>query len=230
MGMQYKLTNLQATIATAVLVRNLRDGSPTRPCNAEDNPAPAPPPATFVYYAWQFLNPSLGAYEDFAYGDTLSVIVRRTGGTDNIESKKTRVQIGFNYVLVMTPNRIVLQTQSQNGKGFVQITTPPPMDNPFTVEIEWYLGCDAASGRLAAATALVGPSTNAYFQPDSRCLLFLPVPGTSKSSSFAAADAASATSYLPPGFATSVNVILQLDATTQAPVYSFSPPKAVPST
>jgi hypothetical protein len=229
MAMPYTLTNklVHADTTTAVLVRNLMDGTPTRPCTACDAPPP-PEDARFVYYAWQYLNPSPEATESFTYNSMLSVVVRTydTDGTLLLQSRQLSVQIGSSYTLAIQQNNILLQFLAQNGNGYVEIVTPPPNLDPYTVEIDWYLNGSSP----VAATLNVAALTSAYFQPANGTLLFLPVPSGSQAESYSVEDAAAATSYLPPDYATNVQVLLQLISGTQplAAGYVFSPPQAQP--
>lgn len=233
MGMPYALTNHLAdtTIATAVLVRNLLDATPAQRCEA-DGSISAGEAASFVYFPWQYLNPSPAATEAFIYNDALSVIVRMYDSTGlHLQSRRTMVQRGSCYMLAFQQDSIMLQTLSQNGRGYIEIATPRAQGEPFTVEIEWYLGSLAARGQKVAATLNVGPNSSAYFQTANGTLLFLPVPSSNGVDSYSVADIAAATPYLPPDYATRVLVRLEAVEGVQplAVRYAFTPPQAVRS-
>ncbi|NYE59928.1 hypothetical protein FHW58_001080 [Duganella sp. 1224] len=239
MGLSYTLRNQlgHAATATVVLVPNRLDSKPTAPCKAPGADAPDGEPASFVYYPWQYLNPSADAHESFYHDSGMSVVVRKSDPSgQQIRSRKTPVTIGGSYVLAIGADNIVLQALRANTQRYVEIVTPPASLGDGTVKIEWYLGgSNLDKARLVAATVNVGPGTRAFFQPDPGALLFLAVASDSKSDNrsrpYAVDEARAATvcPYMPPSYATEVQVAMQpAPPAASAPVrYLFNPPKAV---
>lgn len=244
MALIYTLHNLDVEeMATAVLVKNLLDSEPAKPCdsrppeskpnakakkNTVDAPAeppaptPAPPAPTFVYCPWQLLNPSPGAEEAFDHNGILSVVVKKTAGTDTIQSKRVPVQVGSSYTLAIGESDIQVQALPPNGKAYVEIVTPTPSVDPFTVNIEWYLsGHDISQGQCIGISQDIGPDTSAFLQPDDGTLLFLAVAAEAKTDTFSPADIGQATAYQPPRDAVEIEVAFESDESGQ-PAYRFS--------
>lgn len=230
MGMNYTLVNINANTATAVLVRNLMADTPTKPCGASTDPTPTPTPAptpAFVYSAWQFLNPSIGAEEMFSYNNILSVVIRKTSGSGTAQSKRTPVHVGTSYMLVIGESEIQVVTDRANGAGYVEIETPTASVDPFTVNIEWYLSdLTIANGLCVGITQNIGPNTGAFYQPDNGALLFLPVAAGSRMQTYAPTSVTQATAYRAPSYATKVGITLQADE-AGAFSYTFDQPNAL---
>lgn len=248
MATKYTLHNIDvAEKATVVLVKNLLDAAATKPCGtgqsastaspktkkptndaAAEPPVPAAPTPTFIYCPWQFLNPSPGAEEIFTYDDILYVVINKSSGAGTIESKPMPVQIGSSYMLVMGEKEIKLQTLPQNGKSYVEIVSPTPSVDPFTVNIEWYLSDrDPSQRRCIGITQHIGPDTSAFLQPGNGALLFFPVAVDAAAQTYAPPDIPpTAVAYLPPGNVTQVGVFLENDKTTGQPGYTFDRPNA----
>lgn len=243
MAMNYTLVNINANTATAVLVKNLMADTPTKPCGAssgtldptpepttEPTPAPTPAPSAtpeFVYCAWQFLNPSIGAEELFAYNNILSVVIRKTSGSGTATSKRTPVNVGTSYMLVIGESEIQVVTDRANGAGYVEIETPTASVDPFTVNIEWYLSdLTIASGICVGITQNIGPNTSAFYQPDNGTLLFLPAAASSKTQTYAPGSVTQATAYQAPSYATKIGITLRADE-AGAFSYTFDQPNAL---
>lgn len=228
MGINYTLCNINAATATAVLVKNLLAGTPTSPCGTSTptptpEPAPEPTPVpSFVYTPWQLLNPSFGATEAFAYNDTLSVVIKKSSAGSTIQSRPSTVYPGNSYMLVVGEDDIQIVLYRQNGKHHVEIITPTPSVDPFTVDIDWRLN------NLPVGTSQnIGPDTSACFQPDNGTLIFIPVAAGKAGQTFAPGDIpAQSTSYQPPGYVTQVGIELNLDEASGTPVYTFDQPNA----
>ncbi|NWG87374.1 MAG: hypothetical protein HXY26_07700 [Hydrogenophilaceae bacterium] len=244
MAMIYTLHNINVDdMATAVLVKNALDSTATKPCGtsqpentpsaktkkttgdaaAEPSaPTPAPPAPSFIYCPWQFLNPSRGAEEGFTYNNSLSVVIKKSSGAGTIQSKRVPVQLGSSYMLVIGEKDIQLQTLPQNGKGYVELVTPTPSVDPFTVNIEWHLSdLDQSQGRCIGITQNIGPDTSAFFQPDNGTLLFFSVAANAATQTYAPSDIPkTATAYQPPNNVIQVGVTLEKDA-TGLPAYTF---------
>ncbi|MBI5936525.1 MAG: hypothetical protein HY850_01610 [Betaproteobacteria bacterium] len=191
---------------------------PTPAPTPEPTPAPAPGPC-FVYAPWQFLNPSFGAKELFPYSDNLSVVIEKATPGGTISSKRTPVHPGTSYMVVVGENDIQLVTYRPNGQAYVEIITPTPSVDPFTLDLDWYVG-DA----MAGITQNVGPDTSAFFQPGN-ALLFMPVPANNRNATYPPDAIGSATAYPIPSNVTKVGVILQADLATGALGYTFDPPE-----
>lgn len=250
MGMNYTLQNINVEMATAVLVKNVLADTPTQTCGGgsgstspaagaktknpsgnataaapEPGPEPVPTP-NFVYAAWQFLNPSPGAEEWFAYNNVLSIVIKKTFDSGTIQSKRTLVQVGSSYTVAIGESDITIQSLPQNGKDYVEVVTPPPSVDPFTLNVEWYLGgLDPAQSLCVGITQGIGPDTSAFFQPDNGTLLFLPVAANKAGMIFTPADVVQATAYQAPSYATHVQVAFQTDEAGKAS-YTFDPPNA----
>lgn len=242
MPMHYRLKNELDHMATAtvVLVPNGRDDKPTSPCLPAGAAAPGADAASFVYYPWQYLNPSMQATEAFRHDGAMSVIVRKAGTAGvPILSVPTPVKNGASYMLAIGSEHIALQALPPNGQGHIEIVTPPEPLEPGTIEIDWYLAAPGPDKAVrVGATRDVGPGTRAFFEPRPGLLLFLPVPSDSKAGggnrnrqySVAEAHAATACPYQPPGFATEVRVRLQPSPAGTVPAvrYAFAPPMVLP--
>lgn len=231
MGINYTLFNTNAPTATAVLVKNALDGVPIKPApGGVGNPgaATAPPaPATFAYFPWQFLDPSVGASESFVYEDTLSVVVQKVVAANTVVSKQTKVMLGNSYLLIVIGEDIRLKPMSRTAANQVEIAVPASAD-PYLVNIEWYLGGhDIDTGQCAGVTSGMAPGTSALYQPDGGTLLFLPAPPGAGAQTCTPADAnEAATAYRPPIVATLVKATLDTAAT---PRYQFDQPNALPA-
>lgn len=165
----------------------------------------------------------------FTYNGNLSVIVRKSSETGTVHSKRTPIHVGNSYMLVIGENDIQLVFDRQNGGGHVEIGTPTASVDPFTVNIEWYLGgLEIAHGLCIGITQNIGPNTSALFQPDNGTLLFLPVAASSKAQTYASANVAQATAYQPPSYVTRVCVTLQADE-AGAFSYAFDQPNTLTS-
>lgn len=235
--MNYMLENIDAEMATVVLVRNALDSKPTAPCGAGAGAAgktaagasPGTADPTFVYRPWQFLNPSFGAIERFSYGNVLSVVAEKVTAGGTIYSKQTPVYAGSSYMLVIGETGIQVVFDRQNGKDYVEIATPTSSVDPFSVNVVWHVsGLNLSDSQSAGLTQNVGPNTCVYFQPDNDVLLFLPVDASKAAITYSPADVSPATPYRPPAYATQVRVTLRLDDAGKSG-YAFDPPNALPS-
>ncbi|WP_126452888.1 hypothetical protein [Sulfuriflexus mobilis] len=233
MGMNYTLVNINANTASAVLVKNLLDSKPTSPCTTSaTTPEPTSEPAptavpNFVYTPWQLLNPSFGAEEMFTYNDVLSVVIKKSSSSGTIQSKHTQVYPGSSYMVVIGENDIQVVNDRPNGTGYVEVTTPTPSVDPYSLDIEWYLSSlNVADGSKIGITRNIGADTSAFFQLDNGTLLFMPVSDNKQTQTYAPDKVSAATAYQPPSYATGIKVTLQADEAGKFN-YTFDQPNAL---
>ncbi len=222
MGMYYTLKNVDVVSATVVAVRNLMD----KPGRDQDAAAPeAGVGPAFAYTAWQFLNPSPLAEEQFHYEDKLYVSVRHSDQAWNPHLLRHPVYVGRSYALVLRGDDIGLQDlpPRAGGAGGVEILVSSPVIDPLSAEIDWYLGgLEPRQARRVGVTCGVRSGSAAHYQPDNGVLLFLTVPSNHAGQRiYEPLELQLAQAYKAPASATTIGVRLQYDETGM-PVYTFS--------
>ena len=156
-------------------------------------------------------------------------MIRKATSGGTIQSRHIPVYPGTSYMVVVGESDIQAVVYRPNGHAYVEIITPTPSVDPYTLDIDWYLsGLNIAEGLKIGTTQNIGPDTSAFFQPGNGTLMFMPVAAGKRTQTYAPSEIPpTTTTYQPPSYVTKVGVVLQANDTTGALGYSFDQPNAL---